>query len=93
MALGEGKLVGPWRMEKEVVPPNTSENFLIGYSCLEEGYLSTPKYVKKYNMNGEYTNELDFGLQKCFLNYLYVTIRGRSQSQKHHKDTSYKASI
>lgn len=37
VALGEGKLVGPWRMEKEVVPPNTSENFLIGYSCLEEG--------------------------------------------------------
>lgn len=25
VALGEGKLVGPWRMEKEVVPPNTKK--------------------------------------------------------------------
>lgn len=66
------------RMEKEVVPPNTSENFLIGYSCLEEGYLSTPKYVKKYNMNSEYTNELDFNTE--VLSELFICYHKRALS-------------
>lgn len=33
VALEEGKLVGPWRMERKAFPPRTDE-MLMGYSCL-----------------------------------------------------------